>query len=151
MTKYFKQRLMPVNSNEWGQIMRGTEDASSKYYLRNSANEVAELPHWLWVMVEGGYGPTLRWGPYLFYCTFEDTTEAKYLMEMFKHRVLTPVAETKVRNILDKYKPLIHINESFVQALIEREGCPDYWSREPEVMSNENYNRIQEVFNGNKN
>lgn len=151
MTKYFKQRLMPVNSNEWGQIMRGTEDASSKHYLRNSANEVAELPHWLWIMVEGKYSPSMRWGPYLFYNTFENTPEAQYLLEMFKHRILTPVAETKVRDILNKYKLLIHINDSFVEALIEREGCPNYWSHEPEVMNNENYNRIQEVFNGNKN
>ena len=126
--------------------MRGTEDASHKHYLVNKADEVAELPHWLWLMVEGKYGPSMRWGPYLFYNTFENTTEAQYLLEMFKHRVLTATAETKVRNILGKYQPQIHINETFVAALVEREGCPDYWTKPPTVVGNETYQKIQERF-----
>ena len=76
-------------------------------------------------------------------------------MEMFKHRVLTAAAETKVRSILKQYEPLIHINETFVAALLEREGCPDYWRKpgpgsglEPEVMGNESYQKIQERFKG---
>lgn len=112
----------------------------------NKADEVAELPHWLWLLVEGKYAPSMRWGPYAFYNTFENTSEAQYLMEMFKHRILTATAETKMRNILKQYEPLIHINESFVAALIEREGCPNYWSTEPVVLGNESYQKIQERF-----
>lgn len=146
MTKYYKQRLIPLCTTTWGSILRGIEDAASKHYLVNKADEVAELPHWLWLLVEGKYAPSMRWGPYLFYNTFENTSEAQYLMEMFKHRVLTAAAEAKVRNILKQYEPLIHINDSFVAALIEREGCPDYWGSGPEVMGNESYQKIQERF-----
>ena len=95
---------------------------------------------------------------YAFYNNFEAEPEAKYLMEMFKHRVLTAAAEAKVRNILKQYEPLIHINESFVAALLEREGCPNYWRKpglgsglEPEVMDNESYQKIQERFKGGQN
>ena len=147
-TKYYKQRLMPLHTTSWGPILRGTEEASNKHYLVNKADEVAELPHWLWLLVEDKYAPSMRWGPYLFYNTFENTPEAQYLMEMFKHRVLTATAETKVRGILEQYKSLIHINDSFVAALVEREGCPDYW-REPgseQVINNETYRKIQERF-----
>ena len=146
MTKYYKQRLIPLRTTAWGSILRGIEDAASKHYLVNKADEVAELPHWLWLLVEGKYAPSMRWGPYLFYNTFENTSEAQYLMEMFKHRVLTAAAEAKVRNILKQYEPLIHINESFVEALLEREGCPDYWSTESVVIGNESYQKIQERF-----
>ena len=145
-TKYYKQRLIPLCTTAWGSILRGIEDAASKHYLVNKADEVAELPHWLWLLVEGKYAPSMRWGPYLFYNTFENTSEAQYLMEMFKHRVLTTTAEAKVRNILKQYEPLIHINESFVEALLEREGCPNYWGSEPEVIGNESYQKIQERF-----
>lgn len=153
MTKYYKQRLMPLHTTPWGSILRGIEDAASKHYMVNKADEVAELPHWLWLLVEGKYAPSMRWGPYAFYNNFEAESEAKYLMEMFKHRVLTAAAETKVRNILKQYKPLIHINESFVEALLEREGCPNYWGSglEPEVVGNESYQKIQERFKGGQN
>lgn len=112
----------------------------------NKADEVAELPHWLWLLIDNKYIVTLRWGPYAFYNNFEAEPEAKYLMVMFKHRVLTVAAETKVRNILKQYKPLIHINESFVEALLEREGCPNYWSTGSVVLGNESYQKIQERF-----
>lgn len=55
--------------------------------------------------------------------------EAAYLRQMFKYRILTPVAETKVRSLLQQYKPLVGIDKAFVEALIEREGCPDYWTK----------------------
>ena len=93
----------------------------------NDANEVALLPHWLWLLVEQKRELTLRWGPYAFFNNFEQTTEAKYLMQMFKYRILTATAETKVKDILNRYQPIIGINENFTRALIEREGCPDYW------------------------
>lgn len=119
----------------------------------NKADEVAELPQWLWLLIDNKHTITLRWGPYAFYNNFEAEPQAKYLMEMFKHRVLTAAAETKVRNILKQYKPLIHINESFVEALLEREGCPNYWCKpglgpdpRSEVIGNESYQKIQERF-----
>lgn len=112
----------------------------------NKADEVAELPQWLWLLIDNKHTITLRWGPYAFYNNFEAEPEAKYLMEMFKHRVLTAAAETKVRNILKQYEPLIHINESFVEALLEREGCLNYWSTEPVVLGDESYQKIQERF-----
>ncbi len=112
----------------------------------NKADEIAELPQWLWLLIDNKYIVTLRWGPYAFYNNFEAEPEAKYLMEMFKYRVLTVTAETKMRNTLKNFKPLIHINETFVKALLEREGCPNYWSTEPEVVGNESYQKIQERF-----
>ena len=112
----------------------------------NEVGEIAELPQWLWLLIDNKYTVTLRWGPYAFYNNFEAEPEAKYLMEMFKHRVLTAAAETKVRNILENFKPLIHINESFVEALLEREGCPNYWSSRPVIVGNESYQKIQERF-----
>lgn len=142
MTKYYKQRLMPLRTTPWGSILK----CADKHYLVNKADEIAELPHWLWMLIDNKYVITLRWGPYAFYNNFEAEPEAKYLMEMFKHRVLTAAAETKVRNTLKNFKPLIHINESFVEALLEREGCPNYWSAEPEVVGNESYQKIQERF-----
>lgn len=142
MTKYYKQRLMPLRTTPWGSILK----CADKHYLVNKADEIAELPHWLWMLIDNKYVVTLRWGPYAFYNNFEAEPEAKYLMEMFKHRVLTVAAETKVRNTLKNFKPLIHINESFVEALLEREGCPNYWSTEPEVVGNESYQKIQERF-----
>lgn len=142
MTKYYKQRLMPLRTTPWGSILK----CADKHYLVNKADEIAELPHWLWMLIDNKYVITLRWGPYAFYNNFEAEPEAKYLMEMFKHRVLTAAAETKVRNTLKNFKPLIHINESFVEALLEREGCPNYWSTEPEVVGNESYQKIQERF-----
>lgn len=129
----------------------------------NEVGEIAELPQWLWLLIDNKYIVTLRWGPYAFYNNFEAEPEAKYLMEMFKHRVLTAAAETKVRNILENFKPLIHFNESFVEALLEREGCPNYWCKpglepglgpgpRPEVIGNELYQKIQERFkDGNEN
>ena len=115
----------------------------------NEVGEIAELPQWLWLLIDNKYIITLRWGPYAFYNNFEAEPEAKYLMEMFKHRILTTTAEAKVRNILKQYEPLIHFNDSFVTALIEREGCPNYWRKpglEPEVIGNESYQKIQERF-----
>ena len=115
----------------------------------NEVGEIAELPQWLWLLIDNKYTVTLRWGPYAFYNNFEAEPEAKYLMEMFKHRVLTAAAEAKVRNILENFKPLIHFNESFVEALLEREGCPNYWCKpglEPVVLGNESYQKIQERF-----
>ena len=115
----------------------------------NEVGEIAELPQWLWLLIDNKYTITLRWGPYAFYNNFEAEPEAKYLMEMFKHRVLTAAAEAKVRNILENFKPLIHFNESFVEALLEREGCPNYWCKpglEPVVLGNESYQKIQERF-----
>lgn len=118
----------------------------------NGTGEIAELPQWLWLLIDNKHTITLRWGPYAFYNNFETEPEAKYLMEMFKHRVLTAAAETKVRNILKQYEPLIHINESFVAALLEREGCPNYWLTGPEVVGSESYQKIQERFkDGNEN
>lgn len=118
----------------------------------NEVGEIAELPQWLWLLIDNKYIVTLRWGPYAFYNNFEAEPEAKYLMEMFKHRVLTAAAEAKVRNILENFKPLIHFNESFVEALLEREGCPNYWSTESVVLGNESYQKIQERFkDGNEN
>ena len=115
----------------------------------NEVGEIAELPQWLWLLIDNKYTITLRWGPYAFYNNFEAEPEAKYLMEMFKHRVLTAAAEAKVRNILENFKPLIHFSESFVEALLEREGCPNYWCKpglEPVVLGNESYQKIQERF-----
>ena len=115
----------------------------------NEVGEIAELPQWLWLLIDNKYTVTLRWGPYAFYNNFEAEPEAKYLMEMFKHRVLTAAAEAKVRNILENFKPLIHFNKSFVEALLEREGCPNYWCKpglEPVVLGNESYQKIQERF-----
>ena len=112
----------------------------------NEVGEIAELPQWLWLLIDNKYTVTLRWGPYAFYNNFEAEPEAKYLMEMFKHRVLTAAAEAKVRNILENFKPLIHFNESFVEALLEREGCPNYWFTGSEVIGNESYQKIQERF-----
>lgn len=131
-----------MRTTPWGSILK----CADKHYLVNKADEIAELPHWLWMLIDNKYVITLRWGPYAFYNNFEAEPEAKYLMEMFKHRVLTAAAETKVRNTLKNFKPLIHINESFVEALLEREGCPNYWSTEPEVVGNESYQKIQERF-----
>ena len=145
MTKYYKQRLMPLRTTTWGSILK----CADKHYMVNKADEIAELPQWLWLLIDNKYIVTLRWGPYAFYNNFEAEPEAKYLMEMFKHRVLTAAAETKVRNILKQYEPLIRINESFVEALLEREGCPNYW-REPgleaKIVGNESYQKIQERF-----
>ena len=115
----------------------------------NEVGEIAELPQWLWLLIDNKYIITLRWGPYAFYNNFEAEPEAKYLMEMFKHRILTAAAEAKVRNILKQYEPLIHFNDSCVTARIEREGCPNYWRKpglEPEVIGNESYQKIQERF-----
>ena len=145
-TKYYKQRLIPLCTTTWGSILRGIEEASNKHYMVNKADEVAELPQWLWLLIDNKHTITLRWGPYAFYNNFEAEPEAKYLMEMFKHRVLTAAAEAKVRNILKQYEPLIHINESFVEALLEREGCPNYWSSRPVIVGNELYQKIQERF-----
>ena len=117
----------------------------------NEVGEIAELPQWLWLLIDNKYTVTLRWGPYAFYNNFEAEPEAKYLMEMFKHRVLTAAAEAKVRNILENFKPLIHFNESFVEALLEREGCPNYWSSRPVIVGNESYQKIQERFKGGQN
>lgn len=133
---------MPLRTTPWGSILK----CADKHYLVNKADEIAELPHWLWMLIDNKYIVTLRWGPYAFYNNFEAEPEAKYLMEMFKHRMLTAAAEAKVRNILENFKPLIHFNESFVEALLEREGCPNYWSTEPEVVGSESYQKIQERF-----
>lgn len=144
-TKYYKQRLIPLCTTAWGSILK----CADKHYMVNEVGEIAELPQWLWLLIDNKYIITLRWGPYAFYNNFEAEPEAKYLMEMFKHRILTTTAEAKVRNILKQYEPLIHFNDSFVTALIEREGCPNYWRKpglEPEVIGNESYQKIQERF-----
>lgn len=100
---------------------------NNTWFIVNKADEVAKIPYWL-VLLMAGHRDLSDWfGPYMFYNNFETTAEARYLVEMFKYRVLTPTAETKVRSLLQQYKPLISIDTTFVDALIEREGCPNYW------------------------
>ena len=137
--------MIPFCTTTWGPILK----CADKHYIVNEVGEIAELPQWLWLLIDNKYTVTLRWGPYAFYNNFEAEPEAKYLMEMFKHRVLTAAAEAKVRNILKQYEPLIHFNESFVEALLEREGCPNYWCKPglgSEAIGNESYQKIQERF-----
>lgn len=110
----------------WGQLAHGVGTASSQWFLVTN-DEVARLPYWLFLLIVDKHVATDHYGVYVFYNNFENTPEAKYLKEMFKYRVLTPTAETKVRSLLQQYKPLVGINETFVNALIEREGCPNYW------------------------
>lgn len=112
---------------EWGKLAHGIGTASDKWFLIKD-NEVAKIPYWLVLLMAGHCDPSSRFGPYIFCNNFETTAEAKYLKEMFKYRVLTPTAETKVRSLLQQYELLIIIDETFVQALIEREGCPNYWT-----------------------
>lgn len=100
---------------------------NNTWFIINKADEVAKIPYWLVLLMAGHRDPSSHYGPYIFYNNFESTPEAKYLKEMFKYRVLTPTAETKVRSLLQQYKPLISIDEAFIEALIEREGCPNYW------------------------
>lgn len=111
---------------EWGKLAHGIGTASDKWFLIKD-NEVAKIPYWLVLLMAGHRDPSAHYGPYVFYNNFESTAEARYLKEMFKYRVLTPTAETKVRSLLQQYEPLVGINEAFVDALIEREGCPNYW------------------------
>lgn len=127
LTKHYKQHLMMSRDTGWGKLARGIGTASDQWFLINTADEVAKLPYWLFLFMVDKHVETHHWGPYIFYNNFENTSEARYLKEMFKYRVLTPTAETKVRSLLQQYKPLIGINEAFVEALIEREGCPNYW------------------------
>lgn len=149
LTKHYKQALMPgpvipqghlmVHNNQW-------------YLVRN--DEVARLPLYAHMSLAGKHELTHRWGPYAFYNFFEKTPEAHYLMKMFRYKILTSAPEKKIHEILERNKDWISIDDSFVEALIEREGCPDYWrepGKKPEVMDNETYQKIQEVFNGNKN
>ena len=100
---------------------------NNTWFIVNKADEVAKIPYWLVLLMAGHRDPSDHYGPYVFYNNFESTPEAAYLRQMFKYRVLTPTAETKVRSLLQQYKPLVGINETFVNALIEREGCPNYW------------------------
>lgn len=119
---------MPTNYiREWGKLAHGIGTASDKWFLIKD-NEVAKVPYWLVLLMAGHRDLSDMFGPYIFYNNFELTTEAAYLRQMFKYRVLTPTAETKVRSLLRQYKPLVGINETFVDALIEREGCPNYWT-----------------------
>lgn len=101
---------------------------NNTWFIINKADEVAKVPYWL-VLLMAGHRDLSDWfGPYMFYNNFENTQEAKYLKEMFKYRVLTPTAETKVRSIMTTYSPCVGIDGAFVEALIEREGCPNYWT-----------------------
>lgn len=111
----------------WGQLAHGLGTASSQWFLVTN-NEVARLPYWLFLLIVDKHIETDHYGPYVFYNNFESTTEAAYLRQMFKYRILTPTAETKVRSLLQQYKPLISIDTEFIQVLIEREGCPNYWT-----------------------
>lgn len=113
----------------WGQLAHGIGTASGKWFLTTNG-EVARLPYWLFLFICDKHIDTDHYGPYIFYNNFESTTEAKYLKEMFKYRILTATAEKKVRSLLQQYKPLIGIDVAFVDALIEREGCPNYWTEE---------------------
>lgn len=112
----------------WGKLAHGVGTAADKWFIINKADEVARLPYWLFLLIVDKHIETSHYGPYMFYNNFESTPEAKYLKEMFKYRILTPTAETKVRSLLQQYKLLVGINAEFVQALIEREGCPNYWT-----------------------
>lgn len=110
----------------WGRLAHGIGTASDKWFLVKD-NEVARLPYWLFLFICDKHVATDHYGVYVFYNNFELTPEAAYLRQMFKYRVLTPTAETKVRSLLQQYGPCVGINETFVDALIEREGCPNYW------------------------
>ena len=110
----------------WGQLAHGIGTASDKWFLVTDG-EVARIPFWLFCFITDRHAETGHFGPYVFYNNFELTAEARYLKEMFKYRVLTPTAETKVRSLLQQYGPCVGINEAFVDTLIEREGCPNYW------------------------
>ena len=110
----------------WGQL---AHPSSGQWFLVTN-NEVAKLPYWLFLLIVDKHVETDHYGPYVFYNNFESTTEARYLKEMFKYRILSVTAETKVHSLLQQYKPLIGIDAAFVNALIEREGCPNYWTEE---------------------
>lgn len=98
-----------------------------QWYLVHN-DEVARLPLYVYLSLAGKHVKTAHWGPYIFYNNFESTTEAHYLKKMFQYPQLTSTPETKVRDILKRYCDWIGIDKAFVEALIEREGCPDYWT-----------------------
>ena len=101
---------------------------NNTWFIINKTDEVAKVPYWLVLLMAGHRDPSSYYGPYIFYNNFESEPAAKYLKEMFKYRVLTPTAETKVRSLLQQYKLLVGIDTEFIQVLIEREGCPNYWT-----------------------
>lgn len=84
-------------------------------------NEIARLPRYLRYALQGKSFGTYTFGPYDFYNYFEETTEAKYLMEMFQHVRLTPTPSKKVRQIIHDRRDWIKLNTVFAKSLSNRE------------------------------
>jgi hypothetical protein len=94
--------------------------SNNVWYLKVN-DEVIPLPLFLYQTLYGAAHVTRTFGPYMFWNDFDKTTEARYLMNMFSYRKLTPVVQQKVAKILELYKPWIDWDQDFIETLEERE------------------------------
>ena len=109
---------------------------NDNWYLMHN-DEVARLPKYLRYTLVGKSVCTCTFGPYDFYNYFEETTDAKYLMEMFQHIRLTPTPSKRVQQIIHDKRDWVKLNLIFAQALSNREKEFGFEFEEP--------------WNGNKN
>ena len=111
MTKHYKQMLLPITDTPYGQVMSGNGD-----HWLSTNDEVARLPHYLWLTIVGQNNVTQIYGPFVFSNGFEKTHEATYLKQMLQYEQLTPTAYNKVHTILEANDLWVKINHEVVKA-----------------------------------
>lgn len=110
MTKHYKQMLLPIADTPYGQVMSGNGD-----HWLSANDEVARLPHYLWLTITGLHNVSQIYGPFMFVNGFEKTKEAAYLKQMLQYAQLTPTAYNKVQAILEDNDLWIKINSEIVK------------------------------------
>lgn len=120
MTQHYKEHYRTLKMLNVGTLLT---DGRDHYILQpnNNNNEVIVIPFWVARSLMGDRQLTYCYGPYLFYNGYETTTEAKYVMSMFKYPKLTSRAQQKVDSIMTDNREWIAINKEFKEALDERE------------------------------
>lgn len=116
-TYHHKTHLVYLATTSYGRVYT----YHGQDYLVNDEGEVGKIPFYVSLSVRGITRATRIWGPYIFYNGFETTSEAEYLMKMFRYKQLTPVAAAKVAKIRSLNTEWIGEDKDFIEALEARE------------------------------
>lgn len=117
MTKYYKQHLLQIRKGDYGTLYK-SGDSYFIGQMHYGTESVTKVPNYIVKSLDGIDHVTDVCGPYIFINGFEDTPQARYLINMLPYYFgMRPRAQEKVDDILKTYRYWVRIDKRFLDIM----------------------------------